>query len=387
MNVAYINADAGIPLFSGKGAAVHVRDVASALVAMDHAVHVFTARAGAPAEGWTIPFDCVTDGTTAGGAAAAPPAHASNARMRRVLDSRSAGAEAKWDLIYERYSLWSYAGLAFARRRGLPFVLEVNSPLVVEQSRYRTLEHAVRARRVERYLFRGATRIVAVSSEVAEYVCAQGADPSRVVVAANGVDLGLYAGASVSTPGEERFTIGFLGSLKPWHGVDLLVETLEQLVARDARYHLRVIGDGPERARVEAALDARRLAGHATLVGQVDRHAVPAELAQVDCAVAPYPRLDDFYFSPLKVFEYMAAGRPIVASRIGQIESVLEDGETALLVEPGNPAALADAIHALRTDPATATRLATTARGRAFERHGWTHTLATSLDGVMGGAR
>lgn len=385
MRVAYVNADAGIPLFSGKGAAVHVRDVASALVAMGHAVHVFTARAGVPNEGWTIPFDRLGQEKTAWHAPALPDGQGLNSRLRAALDRR--GADAGWDLIYERYSLWSYAGLALARRRGLPFVLEVNSPLVVEQSRYRTLDHASRARRVERYLFTGATRIVAVSSEVAEYVCAHGGDPSRVVVATNGVDLGLYAGASVATPGEERFTIGFLGSLKPWHGVDLLVDTLEQLVARDARYHLRVIGDGPERARVEAALDARRLAGHATLVGQVDRHAVPAELAQVDCAVAPYPRLDDFYFSPLKVFEYMAAGRPIVASRIGQIESVLEDGETALLVEPGNPAALADAIHALRMDPATATRLASAARGRAFERHGWTHTLATSLDGVLGASR
>lgn len=385
MRVAYINADTGIPLFSGKGAAVHVRDVAQALSAMGHEVRIFTARAGEPLHGWSLPYDVVGTGKSPATESAARRAASVNSRTRAALEDWMATATGT--LIYERYSLWSHAGLACARRRGLPFVLEVNSPLVVEQSKYRTLDHEARARRVERYLFAGATRVVAVSSEVAEYVCQHGGDPSRVVVASNGVDLGLYADASVGVRGDDHFTIGFLGSLKPWHGVDVLVETLAQLVARDRRYHLRVIGDGPERVRIEAALGQRRLSHHATLVGQVERSAVPAELARLDCAVAPYPRLDDFYFSPLKVFEYMAAGRPIVASRIGQIESVLEDGRTALLVEPGDPSALADAIHTLREQPAVATRLAAAARARAFERHGWTHTIATSLQGVAEVAR
>ncbi len=106
----------------------------------------------------------------------------------------------------------------------------------------------------------------------------------------------------------------------------------------------------------------------------------------MDCAVAPYPQLDDFYFSPLKVFEYMAAGCPIVASRIGQIEAVLEQGRTALLVDPGNPLALADAVESLCCDPTLASRLAQAARHRAFERHGWVHTVATSLAGLEGQA-
>ena len=116
----------------------------------------------------------------------------------------------------------------------------------------------------------------------------------------------------------------------------------------------------------------------------VAREQVPEHLRDVDVTVAPYPRLDGFYFSPLKVFEYMAAGRPIVASRIGQIESVLCDGETALLVEPGNAAALAATIASLRAQPALAARLASAARARAFSCHGWEHTVSTALDGVAG---
>ncbi|MGE3958665.1 MAG: glycosyltransferase family 4 protein [Vicinamibacterales bacterium] len=381
MRIAYINADSGIALFGTKGAAVHVRDVSQALTALGHTVRVFTARTGQAPASWQVPFEAL------------PGTHEPvlSPEVRALLVNRGTFAalvrahrESAWDLVYERYSLWSHAALRFARRYDLPFVLEVNSPLVVEQTRYRTLERTATARRIERYLFSGATRIVVVSQEVGDYVCAQGGDPSRVVVASNGVDLTLYEGqrpAGVASP--ERFTIGFLGSLKPWHGVDVLVDALEALVARDTRYHLRVVGDGPERAALEASLRARRLESHATIVGQVPREEVPRELAAVDCAVAPYPRLDDFYFSPLKVFEYMAAGRPIVASRIGQIEAVLEDSATALLVEPGNPRALADAIQALCHQPVLAGRLGTAARQRAFDRHGWTHTVTASLAGLQ----
>jgi glycosyltransferase involved in cell wall biosynthesis len=382
MNLAYVNADAGIPLFSGKGAAVHVRDFAQAARRVGHHVRVLTSVVGETQSQWSLPFERIPErhGTTE-----AP----SEARgLGRNLGLRAALArrhqQRAFDLIYERYSLWSHAALGFARRRALPYVLEVNSPLVVEQSTYRQLAKRETARRIERYLFSAASRVVAVSAEVAAYVCDNGGDSSRVLVAVNGVDLSLYRDVLPTGAPGERFTVGFLGSLKAWHGLDVLLDALAHLVATDERYHLRVIGDGPERAALLAGIDRRGLGQHVTLVGQVAREQVPEHLRDVDVTVAPYPRLDGFYFSPLKIFEYMAAGRPIVASRIGQIESVLCDGETALLVEPGNASALAASIESLRAQPALAARLAAAARARAFTRHGWEHTVSTAIDGVVG---
>jgi glycosyltransferase involved in cell wall biosynthesis len=380
MNIAYVNADAGIPLFSSKGAAVHVRDFALAAGRLGHDVRILTAAAGTPPADWPVPYDVIALDGEAGSA------EERGLRLNRHTRLGLARARPRWscDLVYERYSLWSHAALGVARRHCLPYVLEVNSPLVVEQSTYRSLSRTATARRIERYLFGGASRVVAVSNEVADYVRAHGASPSRVVVAVNGVDLSLYSGEPTVSARDDRFTIGFLGSLKPWHGLDVLLEALDLLVARDKRYHLRVVGDGPERAHLVDQLDRRGLTAHATVVGQVARHQVPAHLRDVDVTVAPYPRLDGFYFSPLKVFEYMAAGRPIVASRIGQIESVLSDHQTALLVEPGNPGELASAIDTLRIQPALASRLALAARCQAFTRHGWEHTVSTALTGVEG---
>jgi glycosyltransferase involved in cell wall biosynthesis len=379
MNIAYVNADAGIPLFSTKGAAVHVRDFAGAASRLGHAVRIFTARAGTPPATWAVPHQVVEANTSQHDLAEDRGLRLNTAFRSALEDAHRRGS---FDLIYERYSLWSHTALSFARRRGLPYVLEVNSPLIVEQATYRSLWRQATARRVERYLFGAATRIVAVSSEVAEYACAHGGDPARVVVAANGVDLSLYADVQPQPVDDTHFTIAFLGSLKPWHGIDVLIDALALLVSRDRNYHLRLIGDGPERDRLTAQIAARGLSAHATVVGQVARDQVPAHLHDVDVTVAPYPRLDGFYFSPLKVFEYMAAGRPIVASRIGQIESVLQDRQTALLVTPGDPGTLADAIETLRSQPALAARLSRAARDQAFSRHGWEHTVSTALAGV-----
>ncbi|NOT25987.1 MAG: glycosyltransferase family 4 protein [Acidobacteria bacterium] len=380
MNVALINADAGIPLFATKGASVHVRDFATAARALGHHVRVFTARAGVVTPNWSVPHTLLSpDGADAD----LRPEERSlrrNRHARAVL--RHAHAHRPFDLIYERYSLWSHAALGFARRQGLPFILEVNSPLVVEQAAYRSLERSSTAARIERYLFRGASRIVAVSAEVAEYVRAHGGDAHRVVVAINGVDLSLYRERLGTPTPRDRFTVGFLGSLKPWHGLDVLVDAFALLAVRDERYDLMIVGDGPERTHLAERLKALGLASRATLVGQVARDQVPRALAQIDCAVAPYPRLDNFYFSPLKVFEYMAAGCPIVASRIGQIQSLLAHQSTALLVEPGNAQALADAIDVLRQRPELAVRLAQAAQRQAFTRHGWTHTVSEALAGM-----
>ncbi len=380
MNVALINADAGIPLFATKGASVHVRDFAAAACALGHHIHVFTAKAGGVVPNWSIPHTVLPPACVEADASPEERSLRLNRHTRAAL--RHAHGRRAYDLVYERYSLWSHAGLWFARRHNLPFVLEVNSPLVVEQSTYRRLQRLSTAIRLERYLFRGASRIVVVSEEVGEYVRTHGADPGRVVVAINGVDLSLYGSPTAAAVPRDRFTIGFLGSLKPWHGLDVLVDALAVLVVRDPRYHLLIVGDGPERTRIADRLAELGLTNHATMVGQVPRDQVPLHLAGVDCAVAPYPRLEGFYFSPLKVFEYMAAGRPIVASRIGQIQSLLADRATALLVEPGNPLALADAIDALRRQPALAAWLGSAAQHQAFARHGWTHTVSTALAGL-----
>jgi glycosyltransferase involved in cell wall biosynthesis len=106
--------------------------------------------------------------------------------------------------------------------------------------------------------------------------------------------------------------------------------------------------------------------------GLVESHEVPSRLAAADVLVSPHAVQKDFIGSPVKIFEYMALGKPIVASRIAQLEEILSDGETALLVEPGRPHSVADALQRLHSDRELANRLGAAAAQEAAANHTWT---------------
>ena len=134
---------------------------------------------------------------------------------------------------------------------------------------------------------------------------------------------------------------------------------------------LLLVGDGPERAKLEALAAARGLGKSVEFTGGVEAREVPALLASMDAAAAPYPKLSPFYFSPLKVYEYMAAGLAIVASRIGQLEKLLEHGVNGWLILPGDAPELAGALERLQSEPALRARLGEAARELVRREHTW----------------
>ena len=179
-----------------------------------------------------------------------------------------------------------------------------------------------------------------------------------------------------------RPIVAYAGHLYPWKGVDILVEALAQVPEVDGR----IIGGHPREgdlARLTALAAARGLGARVQFTGLLPPHDVAGAIADADILVLPNTatEVSARYTSPLKLFEYLAAGRPIVASRLPALTEVLEDGVNALLVAPGDPAALADAIRRLVADPALAQRLA----GRAFAdagQYSWARR-AERLDVVL----
>jgi glycosyltransferase involved in cell wall biosynthesis len=143
---------------------------------------------------------------------------------------------------------------------------------------------------------------------------------------------------------------------------------------------LLIIGDGPERQSVELAAARRGIGDAVTLAGAVDPADIPSYLAQMDVAVAPYPPLEDFYFSPLKVLEYMAGGIAIAASAIGQVAELIADGRTGLLCAPGDAEALAEALRRLHESPSLRQRLGAAAREQAVRGHSWDAVVRQILE-------
>jgi glycosyltransferase involved in cell wall biosynthesis len=180
--------------------------------------------------------------------------------------------------------------------------------------------------------------------------------------------------------------IVYAGHLYPWKGVDLLIDML----GSTSTFRVRIVGGQPgerDRERLEALAAERHVAGRVEFTGWMPPSQVAAELARADLLVLPNTQshLSERYTSPLKLFEYLAAGRPIVASNLPALREVLTDNVNALLVSPGSADALGDACMRLATDPALASRLARQAFDDAA-KYSW-DVRATRIEAVLNGTR
>jgi glycosyltransferase involved in cell wall biosynthesis len=220
---------------------------------------------------------------------------------------------------------------------------------------------------------------VAITNHLAEHLRALGAD--RILVAHDGIRAARFASvpdqaqarAALGWPGD-AFIVGWVGRLHLMgvdKGVGLLIEALKRIEG----VSLAVVG-GPDdrvealrRAWIAAGLDPARFLAS----GQVPPDRVPLYLSAFDVCAMPHPWTEHFAYntSPIKLFEYMASQRPIVASDLPGFAEVLSDGESALLVPPGDAAALAGAIQRLRSDSSLRERLAVRAYALVMERYTW----------------
>jgi glycosyltransferase involved in cell wall biosynthesis len=294
-------------------------------------------------------------------------------------------AEARTAAVLERYALGGGAALEGAVGLGLPCALEVNAPLAEEAARFRGLQDVDQWKRRECSLLAAAPHLIVVSSALRDHAVASGAARERITVIPNGVDLESF-GADGGHEIRERLglgtdiVVGFVGSLKPWHGVARLVQAMRNL---PVDFRLLVVGEGPERQALELLSQKIGLGVRARFTGGVPHAQVPSFLAAMDMGVAPFELVPGFYFSPLKVVEYMAAGLPVVATRQGDLMELVADG--GLLVEPGDVEGLRAALQSLGEDAGLRLRLGTRARERA-RRFGW-DSVAERVEGVLAGRR
>lgn len=382
MRIAYVCGDAGIPVFGTKGASVHVQGVAGAMHRAGHSVTLFCARRGDHPPVWADDVSVV--------GLDLPPERDGLSRTEWVREANSRMAatirrHGPFDLVYERYSLWSHAVMEDARDRGVPAVLEVNAPLMDEAAAHRGLVDRDEAWQVASRAFRAASTVVAVSQEVADHVQLVADNVASVVVEANGVDLSRFA--DQRPPAGTPFTLGFVGTLKPWHGLELLADTFA-LVRRDiGDARLVIVGDGPSRDVLERRLAEHGVSAHVRFTGKVAPRAVGEALGGVHVALAPYTDDAPFYFSPLKVVEYQAAGVPVVASAVGQLTTLVRHGLTGLLAPAGDARALADACIQLHDEPLLARQLAERARREVARHRSWEAVVERILWRALSTAR
>jgi len=263
------------------------------------------------------------------------------------------------ELVYHRHALGSYAAAAAAQACGLPLVIEYNGPEVwIRENWGDGLAHRGLFEEIERRALRAADLVVAVSEPLREHLRRAGVQGDRILVNPNGVDAERFDPERFRSRREEirkrlgidpeGLLVGFVGTFGPWHGAEVLAEAIPRVPTRwSQRMRFLFIGDGSTRARCEAILHEAGVHSRAIFAGLVPQEDTPELLAACDLCVSPHVPNEDgspFFGSPTKLFEYLASGRAVVASDLGQIGEVLEHDRNAWLVPPGDPGLLTDAL-------------------------------------------
>jgi glycosyltransferase involved in cell wall biosynthesis len=264
--------------------------------------------------------------------------------------------------------LLNYTGylssLLLARLLGIPVVLQIHAPpslhceyagLPLRWSRFWEA--------VEQWALALADGVVVVSRPLMEYYAARGVPESKLLVVPNGVDLSRFRPELNPSRVIARYdlqgmtVVGYVGILDQWLRIDRLIEMVPALSADHPSLRLLIVGDGPMRAELQALVGRRGLGDRVILTGFVPHEEIPEHLAAMDVTVAPYRRVEVFYNSPMKVVEYMAMGKPVVAPRMGEIPDLIRDGENGLLYPPDDDRQMAAKIRALLESPSLRTGL------------------------------
>ena len=272
------------------------------------------------------------------------------------------------DVLYERYNLFLMSGIWLKRVTGLPMLLEINAPLVEERSRFGGLRNRRLAAWAERATWRSADCLLPVTNVLADFVRRTVPSPKRMVVIQNGVgstflsDAAPASGIRQRLGLEGRVILGFTGFVREWHRLDRVIDLI---AASDPKLdlHLLIVGDGPILVELERRADDLGIRNRVTFAGLVPRDAIVDYIGAFDIALQPWVVP---YASPLKLIEYMALGRAIVAPATPNIRELLTEGE-AMLFDPADDMAFQAAVERLSGDPELRKRLGRAAR-QALER-------------------
>jgi glycosyltransferase involved in cell wall biosynthesis len=294
------------------------------------------------------------------------------------------------DFLYERYSLYNLSAGIAGRLMNIPTILEVNAPLALERSTQPDEKLIFRewGKWFEREAFHRASGIVVVSSPLRDYIISLGIDPWKILVLANGVDevrfepraKDLLLMRRYGIP-PERKVIGFSGIFRSWHGIDLLLDAFGIVCGKGFPVHLLLIGDGPLRGWIEDRVASGGLGNLCTITGRIPHTDMPDVTSLLDIAVSPRAT---FYASPMKIIEYMALGKAVVAPNAENIRDIITDGEDGILFPGERTESLADAITSLLGDDTVHERICRRARETVEVRLNWRANAQVVTDWVGG---
>ncbi|HXY48720.1 MAG TPA: glycosyltransferase family 4 protein [Terriglobales bacterium] len=286
-------------------------------------------------------------------------------------------------LVYQRHGRFTVAGALLSRWINAPLVLEYNASELWMADYWDPTRFRTWLRLCEEVSVRCASLIVVVSDPIRNELLQRGIPEHRILVNPNAVDPDHFrpgcGGEQVRQQlgiGHDEIVVGFVGSFSYWHGIPILQQAIREMFrgAAENKTKVLLVGTGPLQAEMRTYLQDQEESKRVIFTGMVPHHQVAAYLDAADILLSPHVRLPDnrpFFGSPTKLFEYMAMGKAIVASRLDQLAEVLHHNDTALLVSPGDVQQLVGAIRLLSRDEDLRQRLGRRAREVAIAQHTW----------------
>lgn len=295
------------------------------------------------------------------------------------------------DWVYERYGAFQALGWWF-QRKGIPWILETNG-LYYHEARWDRLAVALSGllRKAEQWAYQQCDVLICISQALSDLIVQNmGIPANKIIVLPNGVDPN-HLDPSQAHPIRlfDGPTIGFVGGLLTWHQLDLLIEAIAHLRQEGIFYRLIIVGDGVMRKPWEALVASLGLSEQVRFVGRVPWEEIPNWIAGFDlgyAGIAPHA-IGVVYNSPLKLYEYAAMGKPVVASNCADVQKLMEDGLIGYYFEPGNLESLCHALRRAYTDREHWPEVGTHNRSIIVAKHSWERRvseLIKSVEAILG---
>jgi glycosyltransferase involved in cell wall biosynthesis len=305
--------------------------------------------------------------------------------VRRLVKAARPG------MFYQRHGRFTVAGALLSQWMGIPLVLEYNASELWMADYWDPTRFRTWLRLCEEVSLRCASMIVVVSEPIRQELLQRGIPSNRITVSPNAVDPDhFHPGCGGKRIREQigsdsnQTVVAFVGSFSYWHGIPVLRDAIQHILQEKSSDAMRflLVGKGPLHEEMRSSLSHFEDKQQVVFTGIVPHDQIRTYLDAADILVSPHVPLPDgrpFFGSPTKLFEYMAMGKPIVASRLDQLAEVLTHNYTALLITPGSVEELVAAIHLLARDENLRHRLGERARAVAIERHTWQQNAARVL--------
>ena len=331
-----------------------------------------------------------------------PAANLFRIHERSVADTKLFAKSFAPTMIYQRLSIGDFSGAQLADELGIPLIVEYNASEVwIAENWGRKLHYMNSCIQAEDAMLNMANLVFTISEPLQDELLNRGIQPNRIRWYPNCVDSDIYDSSRWTNDelramrkgfgaADDSFVLTFVGTFGQWHGAEVLAEAAvllcqDQEWESSTQLHILFIGDGLNQPLCKEIIRDTAAEKFVHFAGLIPQHITPKYMAASDAFVAPHvPNTDGtkFFGSPTKLFEYMAMGKPIVASRLDQIADILEDKTTAYLVEPGDPMDLADGIRLLIADTNGRAAIGENAKAVAQSEYAWTTHVTEILNGI-----